>query len=76
MGREKTVRAIRTIPDFPKLKGEDHPNAKLTEQDVRNIVTLYNVGLYSQREIASQYGIAQMTVSDIITRKKWKHIWT
>lgn len=57
------------------LKGEEHPNAKLTEENVRNIDTLYNVGLYSQKEIANQYNIGQMTVSDIVTRKKWKHIW-
>lgn len=57
------------------LKGEKHPNAKLTECDVRSIVTLYEVGLYSQRVIADWYKISQMTVSDIITRKKWKHLW-
>ena len=57
------------------LKGEKHPNVILTEQDVRMIVYLYKTGLFIQKEIASWYNIGQMTVSDIITGKKWKHIW-
>ena len=55
--------------------GENNPSAKLTEKDVRNIVTLYDVGLYSQRRIASEYGITQVNVGKIVRKDTWKHLW-
>lgn len=58
---------------LPRLRGEDKSNAKLTEDAVREIRDLYRNGM-TQTSIAAQYGIHQMTVSDITTRRTWKHI--
>lgn len=54
--------------------GENNPSAKLTEEEVRQIVTLYEVGLYSQRAIANLYKITQANVSKIIRKDTWKHL--
>lgn len=53
-------------------RGERHNMAKLTEADVRQIRALK--GTASQREIAARFGIKQSTVSDVQSRKVWKHV--
>ena len=52
--------------------GVTHPLAKLTEDDVRAIRGLYPQ--MTQTAIAAQYGLDQTTVSEIVLRKKWRHI--
>ena len=54
--------------------GERHHNVKLSETDVMEIKRLAAGGSILQRAIAAQYGIAQPTVSDIVTGRKWKHL--
>lgn len=44
---------------------------KLTEQDVINIIYLWNTKLFRQKEIAKMYGIKQNNVSRIANRKRW-----
>ncbi len=56
-------------------QGEKCRTSKLTEQDVRMIVYLYRTGLFLQREIAKVYNIAQVTISRIVHRKRWKHLY-
>lgn len=51
-------------------RGEKGPRAKLTAADVIAI----RLDIREQKEIATQYGIAQPTVSDIKNRKSWGHI--
>ena len=58
-----------------KTRGEQCSWAKLTEQDVRMIIYMYRTGLFTQDEIAPQYGISRATVSDIIREKSWRHLW-
>ena len=53
-------------------KGSKHPLAKLTEKEVLNIRKLANK--YSQQYIAKIYGVSFQCISDIVCRKKWKHI--
>jgi hypothetical protein len=60
---------------YKGVKGEASNNAKLTETDVRGIDAMYRTRLFRQVEIAEQYGIWQGTVSAIIRRKSWKHLW-
>lgn len=57
----------------PILRGENHPNAKLTIQQVREIKELraQNLPLLN---IANQYGIRFQTVSSIEKGKTWKNI--
>lgn len=57
----------------PPVRRGSELSRKLAEADVAEIRRLHAAGL-SQREIGSRYGIGQMTVSDIITRRSWKHV--
>ena len=53
-----------------QAKGEAHPHAKLTKQDV---LSIRNSGL-TQTQLAEQYGVSQGNISQIIARRTWKHI--
>jgi len=53
--------------------GERQWKAKLTEKDVLSIRLLYKCGI-PQPSIATKFGIAKGTVSNIVTGKKWKHV--
>ena len=57
-----------------RRRGESHPDAKLTEEDVRTIRQWYANGGVLQREIGDRYGISQANVSAILLRKTWEHI--
>ena len=48
-------------PHIPSLG-----NARLTEEEKRQIKGLHNSGLYTQKELADQYGVTQPTISDIV----------
>lgn len=54
--------------------GEDRENAKLTENDVREIRRLYPLGGWSYRKLAAKYSISYSQVEDIIKHKRWKHV--
>jgi len=57
------------------LKGERNPKAKLTEKDVLKIREEYpKIGYGALSKLGRKYGVKHCTISDIITRKKWKHI--
>ena len=55
------------------LKGENSPNARLKESDIKDIRNLYLEG-NTQTEIARRFGISQNMVSHIILRKSWSHV--
>jgi len=57
-----------------QARGERIASAKLTEADVRAIRALYAGGGLLQRELAHQFGIAQTTVSHIVTGECWGHV--
>lgn len=57
-------------------RGEAHGTmSKLTPQQVRRIVDMYRTGLLSQEEIGDHYGVTQCTISGIVNRKAWRHLW-
>lgn len=56
----------------PKLRGEDHPAARLTEGDVLRIRGL--AGSMRQRDIAACYGISESHTHRIINRLVWRHL--
>lgn len=58
-----------------KQNGADNLMAKLEARDVRMIIYMYRTGLFLQREIAKIYNITQSHISDIISRRKWQHLW-
>ena len=55
-------------------KGEEFPQSKLTEDAVRHIRRRYAQGGISQRALGEEYGVSAQTVSNVIRRKKWKHV--
>lgn len=56
-----------------RLRGEDHPNAKLTNEQVREIRKLYDTG-FSNNVIARNFKISSWNVEEIGKRKTWTHI--
>lgn len=54
-------------------RGVDRHNAKLTEDDVREIRRRYASG-ETQKAIAQDYGMEQTNISFIVRRKTWAHV--
>jgi DNA invertase Pin-like site-specific DNA recombinase len=63
----------RTKPDSV-LRGETHGRAKLTEDQVRNVLAEYAPGGVTQQALAAKYGVTQITISRIINGQLWGHI--
>jgi DNA-binding MarR family transcriptional regulator len=57
------------------MEGEKSPLAKLTTQQVRQIIYIYRTGLFTMKEIANQFQMNWTTIRNIINRKLWKHVW-
>lgn len=55
------------------LKGEFHPNAKLTGADVLQIRSLAAIG-FPLKTISKNYKISLWNVKSIVKNKTWKHI--
>ena len=55
------------------MQGELHYNSKLTNDDIRNIRNT-DLTFTSLNKMAKTYNITRSHVSNIIKRKKWKHI--
>lgn len=60
---------LRNMP-----KGENVYIAKLTENEVREIFSLYKSKKYSQRKLAKMYGVSEGAIQGIVYRKTWKHL--
>lgn len=56
-----------------KLRGESHPRAKLTNEQVRQIRDLYKQG-FSTNVIARNYKVSKWNVEEIVKNKTWTHI--
>lgn len=54
------------------LKGTERWTAKLTEADVVEIRR--QKPFCTSKVLAEKFGVAQVTINDIIHRKKWKHV--
>jgi hypothetical protein len=55
-------------------KGEEHPNAKLTEDAVRAIRAEYATGETTQLKLAKKYGMGKSMIGYITAGTFWKHI--
>lgn len=55
-------------------KGEKHHLAKLTENDVIEILQLHQMYGTKQRAMAREYGVNQSVIFAIIHNMNWKHI--
>lgn len=57
------------------FKGEESPNAKLKEIEVRRIYNLFHKNIKSVNELMKIFNCGKRTVYDVINRRTWKHIW-
>lgn len=55
------------------LRGENHPNSKLTTDDIRSIRQLASTG-ETQGFLASKFSVSQSLISLIIRKRKWRHV--
>lgn len=53
-------------------RGEKHWNAKLTNDQVREIMS--QKGIISQAELGRRFGVSQASISYIHNGNKWKHV--
>lgn len=63
----------RLHPECMK-RGEDHYRAKLTEADVLEIRRSYSQHEATQQTLADRYNLHQADISNIVRRKRWKHL--
>ena len=56
-----------------RLRGEQHPHAKLTEEIVREIKIKLKNGL-SRRNLCREYGVAESTIGNIKNGNNWSHV--
>lgn len=54
--------------------GNEHPFAKVTDEDVKKIRKLGKIKNLYRREIGEMFGISRQAVTDIIYNRTWKHI--
>ena len=78
VGTIQQIRSAQTWADITegarkssyRPRGVAHPQAKLTEKDVRAI---RKSGL-SQRALARRYSVDRVTIRNVIQQKTWKHV--
>ena len=56
-----------------RLRGENHPYAKITERIVREMRLLYANGM-KRSEIAKKYNVHWVCADSVVSRRQWKHI--
>lgn len=75
-GDNAADRADRKRGKEHRQRGESNDNAKLTEQQVRQVIAeLQRIPRRSQSDIGRQFGIKQAQVSRIMLRQTWTHLW-
>ena len=60
-------------PGAAYRRGSAHGRAKLSEFEVLEMRARYADGV-TQKQLAAEYGVAQVTVGGIIRRKLWHHV--
>jgi len=73
---EKAREATERIARYRRVygKGEDHPAAKLTDAQVRQIRVLYAAGGITQYALADRFGVSQPVIGKIVLRQSWRHV--
>ncbi len=56
-----------------QAKGTDFKSTKLNENKIKEIFVLSQQG-FNQKEIANQFNIHPSNISNILRRKRWKHV--
>jgi hypothetical protein len=60
-------------PRNPHIVGSAHPLARVDEDQVCEIRSLYAKG-YTQQALAEMYGVARQTISKYVNHKRFKHV--
>lgn len=69
---ENMKHAIKTnLCHVPGLSGEQHPNRKLTRDQIEEIKTLFADGIV-RSTIAKRYGVSKEQIYNITNNKQWK----
>jgi hypothetical protein len=68
------VKIITCEENSSEIRGERQGNAKLTEEKVLAIRSMWRTGGVTQRQIAAHFGISFPNVNDIVLRKTWRHV--
>lgn len=55
-------------------KGEAHPRARLTADAVQAIRARYSAGTITLAALAAEYGVKDVTIQAITSRRSWKHV--
>lgn len=66
--RDRTEKGRTVVPDN---RGERHPLARLTAENVALIRRLYAGGGVTQVELAARFGVWQTTISKIVRGDRW-----
>jgi len=54
--------------------GEQHPQSKLKNEDIKQIRNLWEVGHRNIRVIARNYGVSTTNIKKIVNGSTWKHL--
>lgn len=58
-----------------QARGQGHGNAKLTEDAVKQIKSLYRKNVYGlTKRLANQFGVTETCIRQIITGERWSHL--
>jgi len=55
-------------------RGENKPDAKLTEDAVKAIRARFGAGGITKAALAREYGVCADTIRDVVTRHRWAHV--
>lgn len=53
------------------MRGEKHPQHKLTPMEVQKVRNLYATGAWSQRALAAKFAISQTQIGRIVRNESW-----
>jgi hypothetical protein len=56
-----------------KATGTSHPNAKLSDDKVKEIFDLFDSGV-TRKEIAAKFGVSYSLIKQLIRGELWKHV--
>jgi len=58
-------------PDPPNSSGENHPNSKLSNKEVKEIRRKYEETKVTQYDLANEYSVSQTTIGEIVRGEKY-----
>jgi DNA invertase Pin-like site-specific DNA recombinase len=74
-GRQATgyASSARLYPER-RPRGERHPKARLTSEQIPRIRQTYADGLGTYRSLARDYGVTKGTIQAILRGVSWRHV--